>query len=85
MIRKFVYGVIGALFASLTISGKQEATDTSSFRQQETKAFLHKIQEQEMSEELMPLTKVFGMYDLTDYEQEVMGQVIMAEARGEGF
>lgn len=83
--------MIGTILASLMISGGQEKTDSSSFPQQEMKYFLHMAQEAEQpqelekSEEPISLTKEFGLYNLTSYEWDIFGQVIMAEARGESF
>lgn len=91
VMRKLGYSIIGTILASLMISGGQEKTDSSSFPQQEMKYFLHMAQEAEQpqelekSEEPISLTKEFGLYNLTSYEWDIFGQVIMAEARGESF
>ncbi len=86
MIRKLGYSIIGTILASVLFSGKQEKADISSFQQE--RSFLHINQEPEKQaeqEELIPFTKEFGFYNLTSYEWEILGQVIMAEARGESF
>ena len=80
------YSIIGAVLASFILFGKQEKGTMISFQKQETRASIHIIKEpEEELEELMPLTKTFGIYNLTSYEGDILGQVIMAEARGESF
>ena len=86
MIRIIGYSIIGVIFASLILSNKQEKETMISSQKQEAKASIHIIKEpEEQLGELMPLTKTFGIYTLTSYEWDILGQVIMAEARGESF
>lgn len=80
------YSIIGAVLASFILSGKQEKGTIPSFQKQEARSSTHIIKEPERElEELVPLTKTFGIYNLTSYEWDILGQVIMAEARGESF
>ena len=80
------YSIIGAVLASFILSGKQEKESIASFQKQEVRSSIHIIKEpEEELEELMPLTKTFEIYTLTSYEWDILGQVIMAEARGESF
>ena len=80
------YSIIGAILAAFILSGKQEKRTITFFQKQEARSSIHIIKEpEEELEELLPLTKTFGIYNLTSYEWEILGQVIMAEARGESF
>lgn len=80
------YSIIGAILASFILSGKQEKRTITSFQKQEARSSIHIIKEpEEELEELLPLTKTLGIYNLTGYEWDILGQVIMAEARGESF
>ncbi len=80
------YSIIGAVFASFILSGKQEKGSIASFQKQEARSSVHIIKEpEEELEELVPFTKTFGIYNLTSYEWDILGQAIMAEARGESF
>lgn len=86
MIRIIGYSIIGVVFASLIFSNKQEKETMISSKKQEARASIYIVKEpEEELEELMPLTKTVGIYTLTSYEWDILGQVIMAEARGESF
>ncbi len=78
------YSIIGAILASFILSGKQEKENFVQVQGIRTSIHIRKEPEEEL-EELLPLTKTFGIYNLTSYEWDILGQVIMAEARGESF